>query len=185
MPTLTKTWTEGELLALPKEDGKYELVDGELTLMPPASFNHGDVSLELGMQLRLYARKNKLGCVVGGQTGFWMKSGNLLSPDVSFVKQIRLAKLGERPIVFFPGAPDLAVEVLSASETRASIKRKLVDYFASGTKMAWIVSLKTKSVSVYRNPDSAVKVCGIEDVISGEEVVPGFTLAVKELFEDA
>ena len=183
MPTLTKTWTETELLALPKEDGKYELVDGELTLMPPASFNHGDVSSELISQLRHFVQKNKLGKVVEGQTGFWMKSGNLLSPDVSFVNKSRLAKFGEQPSVFFPGAPDLAVEVLSPSETRASIKRKLVEYFSSGTKLAWIVSLKTKSVSVYRNPDSVEKVCGIGGVISGEEVVPGFTLAVKELFE--
>src|ERR1043165_5797430 len=116
MPALIKDWTEKELVALPKEHGKYELVDGELVLMPPAGFEHGDISLEAGMRLRAYVRRKKLGRVVDGQTGFWMKSGNLRSPDVSFVSKQRLLEMERLPAGLFIGAPDLAVEVLSPDD---------------------------------------------------------------------
>lgn len=182
MPTLTKTWTEKELLALPKDRGKYELVDGELVFMPPAGFEHGDISGEALSRLRTYVRRKKLGRVVDGQTGFWMKSGNLRSPDVSFVSKQRLLKLTRLPTGFFLGTPDMVVEVLSPDDRMSNIEKKIRDYFESGTKLLWLVNPVTRTVRVYRDPDN-YRLLTIKNNLAGEDIVPGFSMAVKKLFE--
>ena len=182
-PSPKKVWTERELMALPKDDGKYELVNGELTLMSPAGYEHGDVSAEIVCRLRPFVKKHKLGRVLDGQTGFWMKSGNVLSPDVSFVSNEREGKLECLPTGFFNGAPDLAVEVLSPSERMKDVDAKIADYFASGTQLVWVVKPKTQSARAYRGPGSYV-LLGIADSLDGENVVPGFRLPLRELFEN-
>src|SRR6185295_14603594 len=139
MPTLTKIWTEEELLALPKDDGKYELVDGELVLMPPARPEHGQTTMSLGVEVGAFVKKHKLGYCYDGQTGFWMTSGNLRSPDISFIPHTRAKGLERDSEAFFKGAPDLAIEVLSPSERPKATAGKLKDYFESGTRLAWVV----------------------------------------------
>jgi|ERR1043165_2631493 Uma2 family endonuclease len=182
MLAVAKTWTEEELLALPKDNGKYELVDGELVRMAPSGYEHSDVCIELGVRLRPFARTNKLGRVLEGQAGFWMKSGNLRAPDLSFVSKDRERKLERLPTGFFNGAPDLAVEVLSPSDRMTDLMKRIVDYFESGAKLAWVINPKTKTVSIYRSP-TAVRVLGETDVLTGEDVVPGFTIRIRELFD--
>lgn len=182
MPTLEKVWTEAELLALPREKGSHELVDGELINMPPAGGEHGDVGGELCARLRVFTSTNKLGRTFNAQTGYWMKSGNMRAPDISFVSAARLKELGEIPKGLFPFAPDFAIEVLSPSDRKVHLERKLADYFESGTKMVWFVKPKTRSVSVYRDALNPRILRG-DDVLSGEDVVPGFELRVSELFE--
>lgn len=182
MLAIAKTWTEEELLALPKDNGKCELVDGELIRMAPSGYEHSDVCIELGVRLRPFARKHKLGRVLEGQAGFWMKSGNLRAPDLSFVSKDRERKLERLPTGFFNGAPDLAVEVLSPSDRMTDVMKKIIDYFESGAKLVWVIDPEAKTVSIYGSPTD-VKVLGQTDVLTGEDVVPGFAIRIRELFE--
>lgn len=179
--TKTKEWTDGELMALPDDGHKYELVDGEL-VMAPAGLEHGDISVSLVIVLGNYVRSRKMGRVLDSSTGFKMQNGNLLSPDVSFVANERFKAMKRLPKGFFQGAPDLAVEVLSPDDRKPPLDRKLKDYFANGTRLAWVIDPEKRSVVVYR---SAVphETLGIRDALEGEDVVPGFTMAVSDLFE--
>ena len=181
MPTLTKQWTEKELLRLPKDDGKYELVNGELELMSPAGFEHGQICMRLGACLTVHVENHKLGCVADGQTGYWMNSGNLRSPDVSFVSKARLAVLERLPTGFFKGAPDLAVEVFSPGDRTKQLNEKIADYFASGTRMVWVIYPKSRSARIYREP-GVKRLISDDEVLDGEDVVPGFSIKLSELF---
>lgn len=181
-PTPGKIWTERELLALPKDEGKHELVDGEIVLMSPANHTHGEVCVNILSPLREYVKAKRLGKVYDGQTGFWMVSGNTRSPDVSFVSHQRLDAL-PRPLgSFLRTAPDLVIEVLSPGERRRDIERKLADYFSSGTRLAWFVFQRSKSVRVYCSPVASA-LLGEHEILSGEDVVPGFVLPIKDIFE--
>ena len=178
-----RVWTEDALLALPKQPGKCELINGELIQMAPAGFDHGDITCAVLAPLTTYVITNHLGRVVDGQTGFWMKSGNLLSPDMSFVGKSRLLGLKRGPKGFFKGSPDLAVEILSPTQSKAATNRKIREYFENDTEMAWVIDPPKKQVYVYRGSRSPT-VFGIGDYLDGEDVVPGFRMPVAELFKE-
>jgi Uma2 family endonuclease len=94
--------------------------------------------------------QHRLGAVLDSSTGFWMHNRNCRAPDVSFVSRERLERLGFKPSTrkFFPGAPDLAIEILSRNNTRAEIDCRLKDFFESGTQIAWIVNSDLEAVEI-------------------------------------
>ncbi len=112
-----------------------------------------------------------------------MKTGNKRSPDVAFVSKERLQGLKRLPKGFFQGAPDLAVEIVSPSNTFEEIHTKSVEFFASGTRLVWVVNLDEQWVMVYYapQPDRLLK---IADSLEGEDVIPGFSLPLAELFAE-
>lgn len=168
-------------MALPDDGHKYELVDGEL-VMTPAGFEHGDISVSLLTALSNHVRSHKLGRVLDSSTGFKMRNANVLSPDVSFLATERLKGLIRLPEGFFGGAPDLAVEVLSPTESQRHLERKLKDYFANSTRLAWVINPRKQSVAVHRGI-VADKLLSVRETLDGEEVVPGFAMAVSDLFQ--
>src|SRR5712671_4900335 len=110
-----KSWTEAELQSLPEDGYLHEVVDGELVMSPKNDFFHGRVCTRLSSALHAFAVQHRLGAVLDSSTGFWMQNRNCRAPDVSFVSRERLERLGFKPSTrkFFPGAPDLAIEILS------------------------------------------------------------------------
>jgi Uma2 family endonuclease len=182
MGTQTKVWTEAELMALPKDGHKYELVNGELQMAPAGVFGHGDIIAWLSACLTIHSRKNRLGTVFDGQSGFWMKSGNLRSPDISFISIDRLKTLHKKQHAFLNTAPDLAVEVLSPSETAATVHEKAVDYFQSGCRILWIVNTVEKTVQVYRSETSS-ELLKLGDSLDGEGIIPG-SMPLADLFAE-
>lgn len=178
----TKVWTDEELLALPKDGNKYEVMKGILT-MSPAGFAHELIGVRLIFALENFVQLHKLGVVLGSSLGCRMENRDLLSPDVSFVAKERLKGQKHPTEGFFDGAPDLAVEVLSPSERDIVQYDKLVDYFANGSRLVWVINPKEKIVLVYHSPN-AYDVLREGDMISGETVVPGFILPVSELFAE-
>lgn len=150
--------------------------------MAPAGFEHGSIGSELLMRLRQFVKANDLGVVVGADTGFVLaRDPDLVrSPDVAFVTKHRVAQATIK--AFFPGAPDLAVEVLSPSDTIYELGEKIDDFFAAGTRMVWVINPKSKTAGVHR-PGLSVEVLHVNDQLSGLDVVPGFECRVGDLFE--
>ena len=179
-----KVWTEAELEALPEDGYIHEVVDGELVMSPKNTPYHGDMCADLSMALRAFAKARQLGVVWDSSTGFWMYNRNCRAPDVSFVTKQRLLALGFKRHArnFFPGAPDLAVGVLSPNNTRAEIDERLRDFFASGTQIAWIINPDTECVEVCHAPDKR-KLLGSGADLDGEHLLPGFRYPIADLFK--
>ncbi|MFH1115214.1 MAG: Uma2 family endonuclease [Pseudomonadota bacterium] len=174
-----KVWTEAELMSLPDIPGKYEIIEGELVVTPGATFKHEVIGSRLIIRLGQFVEDHDLGYVGGSSLSCWMKSGNLRSPDVSFVSRTRFDELEQDVDGFLKGAPDLAVEVLSPSNTIPAMKKKALEYFESGCKLVWLIAPDTRSVTILR-PDGSETT--VTEILTGEDVVPGFEIAVSELF---
>ena len=174
--------TAEELLQMSQEPGDvaHELVEGELVEMAPPGEIHADISAELAVRLRPYARQHNLGRVFV-ELGFRLKSrpDTVRTPDVSLVKAERLPERLRRG--FFPGAPDLAVEVVSPSDNAAYLDSKIQDYLRHGAQRVWVVYPETQSVVVYLLDGTAHRY-GAADTLTDEEFLPGFALPLKELF---
>jgi Uma2 family endonuclease len=181
--TAEKTWTDAELMALSSQEHRYELVNNELVDMGLAGAEHGYIACILISVLGGYIRQNKLGMICDSSTAFALNNGNRRSPDISFVRRERLQGLKRPPQGFFPGSPDLAVEILSPANTVAEIHDKIVEYFANDTRLVWLIHPDEKYILVYRSPQPE-KLLGATDMLTGEDVVPGFTMPVADLFAE-
>jgi Uma2 family endonuclease len=176
----TRTITDDELLRLPKDGNKYELVDGEIRLSP-AGGRHGEISLALGSEIRAFVKPRRLGKVFDSSTGFRMLSRNVRSPDVSFVAADRLPG-GKAPVGFFEIRPDLAVEVLSPSDPTGEILQRILEYFAGGTRLMWIIDPEARRATIYHSP-TAVREVDATGSLDGEDVIPGFHCVLADLLE--
>ena len=182
METAVKIWTDEELMALPTDGGKRELHNGEI-IMSPAGSEHGHISVIIVAELERYIRQHRLGLVFDSSTGFRLDPEHCLSPDVAFVAKARLAGVRRPPRGFFPGAPDLVVEVLSPSDTVEQLHEKLFRYFLHGTRLAWVINPTERNAHVYRTPE-AERLLRVTDALDGEDVLPGFRLPLAELFAE-
>ncbi|MSU48877.1 MAG: Uma2 family endonuclease [Opitutus sp.] len=182
METAVKVWTDEELMALPKDGCKRELLQGEI-IKSPAGSEHGIISVAVCAELRAHARRHQLGAVFDSSTGFRLTPDDLLSPDAAFVSRDRLVAMKRIPRGFFPGAPDLVVEVLSPSDTIEYVHEKLTRYFAHGTRLVWVINPVERNALVYRTPE-ADRLLRVTDALDGEDVLPGFRLPLAELFAE-
>ncbi len=182
-PPDQKIWTDAEFMALNRDGHRYEIVNGELIDMGNSGAKHGYVCSILMILLGGYVHIQKLGAMFDSSTAFKMKSGNKRSPDVSFMAKQRLQGLDDLPDGFLEGAPDLAVEILSPSNTVEEIHNKLVEYFENGARLVWVIHPKEQYVLVYRSAQSPDRLLKSADSLDGEDIVPDFTLAVAELFQ--
>jgi Uma2 family endonuclease len=112
-----------------------------------------------------------------------MNSGNLLSPDISFIAKSRLDVTAAEKEKYLRGAPDLVVEVLSPWDRSARLQEKLPDYFSSGARLIWVLDPAEKTVLVYRTPEPD-RLLRVTDTLDGEDVLPGFRLPLAELFAE-
>lgn len=161
---------------------RYELVAGELRVMSPSGWRHGKIVSRLTARLASYVEEHDLGLVFGAETGFRLATNpdTVRAPDASFVAKKNLPE-SEPGEGFWPGAPDLAVEVLSPGDRAAEVKEKVDAWLTSGCGVVWIVDPKLQSVTVHRsNAGAQTKLLG--DSLSGEAEIPGFLCTVDELF---
>ncbi|HEX6853638.1 MAG TPA: Uma2 family endonuclease [Candidatus Polarisedimenticolaceae bacterium] len=171
------------LYTLPDDGFRHELQAGCVVSEPPTGFAHGDAAGRVAAAIGAHARATRSGRLIVAEAGFLLASDpdTVRCPDVAFVSASRLALVrdGRRA---FPGPPDLAVEVVSPSNSPGEMHAKVADYLAAGSKLVWVVDPETKTVAVYRTL-LAPRFLGADDVLDGEDVVPGFTLPVAEIFE--
>ena len=180
-----KVWTEAEIEALPEDGYLHEIVNGELVMSPKNNFQHGDLCARLLIALGNFTRQHRLGVVLDSSTGFWMHNRNCRAPDISFVSRHRMAGLGFRPKTnrFFPGGPDLAVEILSPNNTRAEMDDRLKDFFASGTQIAWVIDPETECAEVCHSVTQR-QLLGAGADLDGEQLLPGFRYPIANLFKE-
>ena len=177
--------TADEFLALPlpRDAAKAELVRGELRVSPPAGGPHGLAAANLVFPLATHVRHNALGVVFADGVGYELQRlpRTVRVPDASFVASGRLPSGGLGPGLL-KLAPDLAIEVLSPSETASEIEEKLDDYLVSGTRLIWVVDPVRRTVMIV-TPDAPVRWLREGDTLDGALVIPGFSCAVAEIFE--
>jgi Uma2 family endonuclease len=178
----TKLVTADELLRMPDDGFRYELVKGELKRMSPTGDEHGRVTMEMAYALYQFVKLNNLGRVYAAETGFKLGSDpdTVRAPDVAFVSMERIQAAG-RIEGYRSGAPDLAVEVLSPGNTKREMAEKVKDYFVAGARSVWVVNPKLKTVMVYRSLTDIITLTE-KDTLEGGEVVPGFQIPVAEIF---
>lgn len=181
--TESKIWTDEEFIVLSNDGHRYELVDGELVDMGNSGMEHGYIACLLVAELTVFVRQRQLGAVWDSSTAFTLKNGNKRSPDIAFIGRERLQGLSRPPQGFFEGAPDLVVEILSPGNTVEEMHRKIVEYFENGTRLLWKIDPSERCILVYQSPEPE-RLLRMGDQLEGGDVVPGFSLAVAELFEE-
>jgi Uma2 family endonuclease len=175
--------TDEDLLRLPRDGFKYELVDGEIRVSP-AGTRHGQVSVKLVILLGSHVQKHGLGVVLDPSTGFRLpgrKPGqkDVRSPDVTFVATGRFPE-DKGPVGFAELAPDLAVEVLSPDDRRRDVLDKVGEFLDSGTRLVWVIDPEKRAAAVYRSLTD-VRRLGPADDLDGEDVVPSFSCRLEEI----
>lgn len=182
MSATTQPVTADELLLMPRDGFRYELVKGEVKQMAPAGFEHGVVIAKLTWRFAQHVEANGLGLVCGAETGFkiFTNPDTVRAPDIAFVRRERITE-SDIPKKFWPGAPDLVVEVVSPGDTFEEVEEKVEDWLQAGASAVWIVSPKRRTVIVYRSP-SNVTTLTENDELDGQDVVPGFSCKVSEIF---
>ncbi len=175
--------TADEVLALPSGMGKrYELVAGELRIMSPGGWRHGNVISNLHVKLASYVSQHELGMMFGAETGFRLTTDpdTVRAPDIAFIANANVpAQLPDGG--FWPGAPDLAVEVLSPGDRTGEVDEKIEAWLSAGCSAVWIVDSKLETVTIYRSRKD-VQVRAANETLDGEPIVPGFSCKVEELF---
>jgi Uma2 family endonuclease len=182
MTTRTQPVTAEELLRKPDDGYRYELVKGELRKMVPAGSEHGYVAYRIALLLGQHVEEHKLGRVYAAETGFRISSNpdTVRAPDAAFVSRERVEKAG-RVEGYWPGAPDLAAEVVSPNDTHTEVTEKALSWLDTGSRMVLVVDPLQRTVTVYRSLDDIRVLIG-DSTIDGTDVVPDWKLSVAELF---
>jgi Uma2 family endonuclease len=176
--TTRRVATEEDLLAMPQDGHKYELVDGEIR-MSPSGGRHGVVEAQLVALLVPFVKQHHLGHVTCGDAGFRLPSKNVRSPDVGFVASGRFPD-DKVPDDFGDLAPDLAVEVLSPHDRPRHVLDKVGEYLEAGVRLIWVIDPRHGRAVVYRSL-SDVRELGADGDLDGEDVVPGFRCALRDI----
>ena len=160
-----------------------ELIDG-VVVEKAMGYPESRIAFMLGVFLEQFASERGLGFVVGADALTRLKPGMLREPDVSFVRWERVpgGKIPDDPIGNIP--PNLAVEVVSLGNSKTEIERKKNEYFDSGVELVWIVYPRSQTVTVWTAEDESTELSAA-DTLGGGDVLPGFTVVIRELFERA
>lgn len=163
--------------------GRTELIDGRIVYMPPTSGGHGYNELEVAALLRSFVRARKLGWVLTGEVGIYIRRNpdRIRAADVAFVSRERLPTRPKHGYLTI--APELVVEIVSPGDYWEDFQQKIEDYFSIGIGRLWIVEPEKKDVLVYRSPTDLTRV-RVGETLRGEGVLEGFELPLAELFED-
>ena len=183
LPSVQQTLLTAEDLWKQADDGyRYELMKGVMRRVPLTGFEHGIQKGKIGGYLCEHVQKYKLGYVCSAGTGFKIAQNpdTVLAPDAAFVCQAAIDKQGI-PKGYWEGAPDLAVEVISPSDTYTEVDEKVDEWLNAGCAMVWVVNPRRETVEVYRSPEDITVLRG-DDILDGGDVIEGFQCQVKELF---
>jgi Uma2 family endonuclease len=156
--------------------------EGDLLLMPPAGGDAGESNAEIGMQLRVWAKRDGTGTTFDSSTGFRLPNGAVRSPDASWMPRARLELISpEQRRKYLPACPDFVLELRSPSDRLATLHAKLREYLANGARLGWLLDPESRRVFVYR-PDQAVEELDDPATVAGDPVLPGFALDLRAVW---
>ncbi|MHC5543587.1 Uma2 family endonuclease [Singulisphaera rosea] len=178
------TVSADDLWRMPRANVRRELLRGELRIRPLLGAEHGAINARVAMTLGHHVGRSKLGVVFGAGTGFKTATNpdTVLAPDVAFVRQVRIPASGI-PRTYWPGAPDLVVEVVSPEDTAEDVDGRATEWVSAGVKVVWVVKPKRRTVAVHHERIAVVNL-SVDDEIAGGEVIPGFRCPVTDFFPD-
>lgn len=157
--------------------------EGSITVMTPAGGETGARGLFLSAALYRWAEEDGTGVAFDSSTGFDLPNGAMRAPDAAWVPRNRLARLSpEEKERFLPLCPDFLIELLSPSDSRAAARRKMEEYRANGARLGWLIDPARRQVAIYRADGSLEQLTG-PDIVSGETVLPGFSLDLAAIWK--
>jgi Uma2 family endonuclease len=167
------------LLPNPSDGSQQELVRGEVITMPPPGGLHGVCCLKCGRRIGNFVEDNDLGTVTSNDAGFVTERGpdSVRGPDLAFWAKERLPVV---PVGYIEISPDMLVEVLSPGNTSKQIRAKLLEYFAKGVHLIWVLAPEDRTLTVYRTPDEG-RVLHETATVTGDDVLPAFSCRVSDL----
>lgn len=181
MATTIQHMTIDEFAAI-DEPGRFDLIRGEVYCMAPAGGEHGAINSKVNRRIGNFVEEHSLGETYTPDTGFILSRNpdTVLCPDFAYVRAENVLPREEQR-GFLEIAPDLAIEVLSPSDTLSSATQKIMEYLDAGVRLVWLVDPADHTVTVY-TPDRRARVYREDDTIDGGDVLPGFSIAVADIF---
>ena len=183
MATTARLMTAEEMFDMPDDGFSYELVRGELVKLMGTGLEHAYIADNCYWNLGAYIRRNNLGRVFSSQLSYILARDpdTVRIPDLGFIRRERLNTVG---VIqgYFPGAPDLAIEVISPNDRYPEVDAKIFDYFNAGTQMVILLEARNRTAKIYRSPTDVV-ILTEADTPDGGDVVPGWCMRVSEIFE--
>jgi Uma2 family endonuclease len=186
-----------DFVQLPDDDMRHELDEGELIVMPPAKFRHSRIAKRIYDSILAYLVARRMRNMVMGEVfseaGYELErtaqGRTVRQPDVSYV---HVDRLKAAPDAYMEGAPDLAIEVVSPSDTAEQMARKVRQYLGSGGEVVWVVYPASSEVHAFYSPERVhgtaggnmeAKIFSQRDVLTEPELLPGWDgIALAELF---
>lgn len=156
---------------------------GEIIVMPPTGWETGNKNAEIIIQLGNWAKKDGHGKSADSSAGYKMPNGAIMSPDASWISNEKLEKISpDKRRKFLPLAPDFVIELRSESDSLSKLKEKMQEYIENGVSLGWLIDASNHKVYVYRQ-GAEVETLENPTEISGEPLLQGFTLNLKEIWE--
>lgn len=183
MDTGSRVMTADELLLLPSGTARYELLRGELRTMTPSGHLHGKVAARVAGSLVPFVQQHGLGEVYGAETGFLLQRDpdTVRAPDAAFVTAAKLDASSLPPQGYFPGAPDLAVEVLSPSDSRHDVEKKTAAWLEAGCQVVATIDPVRQMAEVHRR-GLEVQSLDADDHLTIPDLLPGWSIELASLF---
>lgn len=178
----TSLTTAEQLIQMPADGKRYELIAGELRMMSPSGWKHGEVVGNLHGLLWRHVYERQLGKLFGAETGFLIgrDPDTVRAPDIAFITREHLPEQDPAE-AYWPGAPDLAVEVLSPNDKTGEVDEKIQSWLDAGVRLVWVVDPKLRIVTSYRSTTDVTTQTAAAQ-LEGGEVVRGFRCPVAEIF---
>ena len=175
--------TADQLLQPPYQGRRCELIDGEVSMMSPAGWKHGEIVSALHCLLAPYIDQHKLGKSFCAETGFLLSRDpdTVRAPDFAFILNDSLPARDPEE-AYWPGAPDLAVEVLSPDDRTGYVSEKIRLWLSAGTQEVWIVDPQLQSVTIHRSPTDIRIYAVDQNLVGDEQLLPGFSCKVADIF---
>lgn len=176
---LDRRATIEDLMRMPEDGQKYELVDGEI-VVSPTGYRHSSVGMRIGHLIQEFLDEHPLGGIAGADLGVVFENGDLRSPDLTFIRNEKIPA-GDAEKRFLEIVPDLVVEVLSPSDSMRFVGHKIGEFLESGVPIVWLVDPEQRTVTVYRSLSNTERYTS-EDTIIADPVLPGFSCTVSRFF---
>ena len=154
---------------------------GELIVMPPTGWGSSRSNLKIGTQVCIWNEQTELGEAFDSSGGFVLPNGAQRSPDVAWVEKSRIEATNPDPNRFLPLAPDFVIELRSATDRLSKLQEKMQEYQANGVRLGWLIDPQNRQVEIYR-PNGEPEILQSPTQLSGEDVLPGFTLDLTKIW---